>query len=237
MKIVTGVAVSFTLFFGSGDLIRPEPLFRTGTEYRFSGEVDGKKDRKQKFISAFKVNDVIRNGQNWFCNTTMSYLFDQSTEPESYLFQFACDTVNFYVISANFCYRKISDVEKGNDGTTGDSVVYPLRMKIGDTLPDAWCRSVDHFPEGSSVTNMRFTDRVVVAIDTLKLSFALTPAYRITSKRSSGITGTSKYSGHFDNKLEVQLTEWFTPALGVVKVEETGETSVSRGVLESYSEH
>lgn len=237
MKLYAGIAVSISLLVGSEEITRPEPIFTAGTVYRFSGEIDVKKEKKQKFVSSFKVNDVIRDGQHWFCNTTMSYLFEKRTVAETYLFQFACDTVNFYVLSANFAYRSIDEVENGKDQTIGDSIVYPLNMKVGDSLPNAWCKSIDNFQEGSSMTTIVFKHRYVEAIDTLKLPCGMIPAFRTSSLRSSRVIGSSKYLGNFDNTLDVHMKEWFSPALGVVKVEEIGEKSVSKGVLESYTTH
>lgn len=235
MKLLAGIAVSISLLIGSEEITRPEVIFKTGAEFRFSGDVDAKREKKQKYVSSFTVNDVIQDGQHWFCNSTMTYLIDGMSEVQNYLFQFACDSLNYYVISANFAFRKTEDILKGNDFSTGDSLVYPLQMKVGDTLPAAWYRMVTSNQDGSSHATADFTNRVVKEVDTLNLSFGKTPAFRITATKTIRVSGSSKYAGKYDRTLEVEFTEWFSPRLGVVRAEERTPESVSKMVLESYS--
>jgi hypothetical protein len=164
----------------------------------------------------------------------MTYVYNKD-ERQSYLFEFACDSLNYYVASTNFTLREVEKIRKGTHVCSGDSLVYPLNMKAGDTLPDAWCRFVETHGEGSTAATLDFKKRKVEALDTLNLSCGKIPAYRITSTKLILAKVNSTYSGKREERTESEVTEWFSPQFGIVKGEERTADWVSRIVLESYS--
>jgi hypothetical protein len=237
VKLFAGIAISVSVLMSSDEVVRPEAIFKTGTEYRFSGTIDFPKEKSRSYGSFFKVTDVVRNGDNWSCNATMTYLFNNVPQKSAYLFQFACDTVNFYVSTTNFAFRDVEKVKHGSDEATGDSLVYPLKMKVGDTLPDAWCKTAYDIAEGSSSYFISCSKRKVERLDTLNLSCGKIPAYRITMTKTSTSKVNSGYSGKRELKQTVIVTEWFSPKLGIVKEEERSNESTSTVILESFKEH
>lgn len=238
MKIFAGVAIATSVLMGAVEVTRPEAIFKVGTEFRFTGDVDLKKGKKYDYASSFKVTEVIRGGtNNWFCNATMTYVFDNEPDRKSYLFQFACDSLNYYVLAENYAYREVEKVINGENSTSGDSLVYPLQMKVGDTLPDAWCKTRIHFAEGSSTGLIEFTERKVEGLDTLNLSCGKIPAYHIVATKTSRAKVNTSYSGKQEQKDVVTMEEWFSPQLGIVKAIEKADASTSIVFLLSYSEN
>jgi hypothetical protein len=231
-SLITGVVVC-SLFAGSpGE--RPHLIFAEGAEFTFSGKVTIEGGEDLRYITNVKVNEVTRNGISVSSNATMVFSFDRGSVSEPYYCEFACDTTNFYVPAANYSYRTIDEVKEGTHVATGDSLIYPLKMIVGDTLPDAWYKAVRSIKNGSSTTVVNYTDRKVEALDTLDLRCGKVPAYRITVTKTTHSKGNSSYTGKYDKKVNETEVEWFSIKFGVVKLEGTSGKGRDVTQLEGY---
>ncbi len=235
MKLFTGIAISLSVLIGAEEITRPEIIFKEGTSLYYTGDIDFTPGKKQKYASSFKVTEVIRNGSHWFCNATMTYGMDGVPQKGTFLFQFACDSLNYYVLAQNRLFRQIDLIRKEGDRSTGDSIVYPLQMKVGDTLPDAWCKNVVNHSEGTTVSFFEYKHRKVESLDTLSLGCGSIPAFRIVSVQTSTSKVVSSISGKREVKESADVTEWFSPQFGVVKSQGKTDTYISVIGLDSYT--
>ncbi len=235
MKIFAGIALSLSALLSSEEINRPESVFRVGAEFSFTGDFDFTDMKKQKYASSFQITEVKKDGSHWSCNATMTYGFDGVPKNKTFLFQFACDSLNYYVHAQNFLNRDIETIKKGEDETSGDSLIYPLQMKVGDTLPDAWCKIMLTNRGETTSGLMEFTRRSVEALDTLSLPCGKVAAYRVVALRVISSKGNSQYSGKTEVQDYVTMTEWFSPQLGIVKAQEKGVRYFSIISLDKYS--
>lgn len=232
--LVAGVLFS-SFFAASSLLVNPELIFSKGTLYVYKGEILLKGQKNLKYVEYVKITDVTVSGNNKSSSGLLTYTFDKGQPADPSYCKFACDSLNFYIHTSNFAFQTEESIKKGSDVITGDSLIYPLQMKVGDTLPDAWYKNVRSANDVSSTTTVKYTNRKVESLDTLNLAFGKIAAFKITMTETSQTKGNSRYTGKYDNKEVKPNTEWFSPELGIVKsVSGSGDTG-DIIVLESYS--
>ena len=232
--LIAGIAVT-TLFAGSVQVERPELLFTEGTIYVYKGESAIKGERNFKYTEYVKIDGITQSGIHVLSTGSMIFETEYVGKTEDpYIVQFACDTTNYYIHAVNFAMLTKGGAKRG-DKAEGDSLIYPLRMKVGDTLPDAYSKSIRNYPSGTATTLITYKQRKVEAIDTLTLTCGTMAAYRITMKKTVIGKSSSSYTGKNESKDEETWTEWFTPQLGIVKAMSQSKSDNTTVVLESYS--
>jgi len=97
-------------------------------------------------------------------------------------------------------YRHFNDLE------------YPDKMNAGDHLKDGKNRTELICDGNAQITELTVTDRFVIRMESLETSYAKTNCYRISSRASLVISGKED-TEWFD------MTEWFAPELGILRLE------------------
>jgi|GEM_PF-3404275 len=216
MKLVAGIGIGITLFTGDSLLPRPLPFLTQGTSFKY--EITGKRPAAaiEHSDAVLKIAVVNRKGNNIASTGWLSYYNDKHEVHSVYVVRFACDSLNYYVHAANWCYESLTSTGEQAE-YSGDSLCYPLNMHVNDSLPSAWAKSKRSTKSGVSTYSVEFNDRKVVAIDTVSAEFGMLPAFKITTN----VTYSSRYDHHEFGKDKSKdmfvLTEWFIPSIGVVK--------------------
>lgn len=212
MKIWTAAAVTASLFFAGDKLTRPEAFLKPGNKivYSFYDHRDRSPSTANHTLVIQKVETV--NGKSEVSGI-LSYVEDGNPKYK-WSQDFACDSINFYVRAANLCYPIVDDKTTAVS-YSGDTLVYPFAMKVGDALPDGHALKIESEQYSKERRQLTVSSRKVVSVDSLDLSFGKITAYKITSdvKYVSASAGESA-----DKFTEVHhMIEWFSPKYGVVK--------------------
>src|ERR1044072_9025526 len=200
---------------------RPEPFLKAGNKvvYRIQFATGEKRTSVIEIISVH-----MKDGAAEVEAHENSY--NEKGDPYSqYILKFYYDSLNWYADMLNFMYIH-PDKLNGSLDVKSDSVVYPFRMKIGDTLRSAQGTEITKNGSEQSYSQRIMYDRVVTAYDTIETGAGLIAAFRIESKiKMHKSTGKDVL---FD------CTEWFTPSIGVVKREYNSDLGHSFIVIQSY---
>ena len=209
MKLFAGIACVCSLLAGGEKLSRPEPFLTTGNKivYTFydhrSGDVN-------IWNHTLFIRNVSTDGKRTSVNAILA-LVENGRSDTKWSQGFACDSLNFYAYATNWCYVMV-DEEGVRSVASGDTLVYPLNMKVGDTLPGATATEKEDWHSVISHTQMDFMHRKVEALDTLEIPGGKITAFRIISDvRVTSIHTSGK------SKEVSKATEWFSPVYGIVK--------------------
>ncbi len=150
-----------------------------------------------------------------------------------YPLQFAYDSVNFYAHAANYAFIVMNHVNSTGD-YAGDSLWYPLSMKIGDTLTGAWASNTQHFRYYDERVRVDYVNRVVTAADSLTTPAGTKLAYKIQMKCNRVENSSTDLNEKYIRKRTIAITEWFVPEIGVVKAEFNDSNGLTRVTLDGY---
>lgn len=212
LRWLAGVFICFA--FTSDAPVRPDAFLKTGNEITYSAIARVNTSNTEHDRMVVRIKNVEVNGTHISSSAMMAIYREQETDiRDLYTMNFACDSLNFYVYATNWLYRDAVPRAEMEYRYSGDSLIYPLNMKVGDTLPGASAKKYWKSPKGSGGSTTTFLSRKVTAHDTLDLACGKIPAFRIDfSIRMSDV-----YTGKPDALYDV--TEWFSPSIGVIKTE------------------
>jgi hypothetical protein len=220
MKLVAGTALITCLLFAGDQPKSPEVFFEQGATLMYEGQTSFPGRRAARYTCTLKIEKSERNGKHCSSTGTIAYTFRSRALGYSILCRFAADSLNFYVHTTNFAQRSTTELEQSVADDAGDSLIYPLNMKVGDTLPGAWYTSTkSQSGVFISTDDVRYTKRRVESLDTLKLGVGPVPAYRITMTEVASKRSSSPHTGNETNTASRQMTEWFSPVYGIVKMQ------------------
>lgn len=235
MKLLAGIALSLVVLAGAEAPVRPEIMFKPGTVMNFVGENDPKGYYHYKFTSTMEIMEAKVNGPHAISTAKITYKLDGEGAPEIYLVQFACDSLNYYVHALNWSYFNAANKKNLPQVSRGDSLCYPLNMKVGDTLLPASFHTVKDVEGAHIVSDCRFSGRKVVALDTIKDAFGTVTAFRIEMMKDDFSKATSSYANLYETSAKTEVVEWFSPQLGVVRSFYGTDYYAQRTKLKSYS--
>lgn len=214
-------------FVGDGPQ-RPAPFLKAGNEIVYSAvaKVDPERTERDRMVIRIKSVDVL--GSHIAAHAMLAVYKKDNEINALYYMNFACDSLNYYVDATNWAYQSVDPIEVKYE-YKGDSLIYPLNMKSGDSLPDAYATKRWQSEYGSGEQTIEFTRRTVTALDTLDLAFGKTTAWRIEFNMRMY---ESKRSDKDQNYL---VTEWFSPSIGIVKTDYQLGKGRAVMVMESYT--
>lgn len=234
MKLIAGAALVSCMFFAGGESKLPDLLFHKGATFTYEGQSTFPDVKDARYTCVLRIDEVTVNGVHRSCVAAIGYPSRDGALDKATICRFACDSLNLYVSAANFARRSIFDRET-ND--SGDSLMYPFSMKVGDTLPDAWYKSNTAEPTVTYASDVRYTNRRVESLDTLKLNIGTITAFRISMTEVAVNTSTSQYTGNQSGTLTRTITEWFSPQYGLVKTQSERDNGLDVLELFSYKAH
>jgi hypothetical protein len=233
MKLWTGLLLSASVLLGGGKVQRPDLYFKEGTRLVYSF-YDHRDKQPERYRHVLLMKSVTGKAPDQLVNAVMTMSDAKTPNATVWSKSFASDSLHFYAYATNWCDVIVNSATVDQGVYTGDSLVYPLRMKIGDTLPGAFATSKKVMKNGSyTLRTLNFYDRKVEDADTLDLTFGKVIAYRVVAKVKWVYTTNGKDPG----KEVYTLTEWFSPEFGLVKKKyDFGNGSYTISTLESISE-
>jgi hypothetical protein len=226
LLIVCGVSA---FSFVQQNAIRPEPFLKPGNKVVYQ-IIFGTGEKRTSVIEMTAVQQTD-GGAGIIAHETV---YDEHGEMYSeYLLRYYCDSLNWYADMMNFMYRSWS----GSSGETefrSDSVVYPLKMAVGDTLPAARATITNRTGSYKSCDERELYNRVVTAYDTIETGAGMLAAYRIEQRiRLTKINAGA--SGKNTGETLFRCNEWFVPSIGIVKREYESVLGHNFIVLKSYT--
>lgn len=233
MKLFAGLLLTATVLLGEGKVQRPDIYFKEGTKLVYSF-YDHRDRTPEKFTHILLMKTVSGKSPDLQVNALMTGGGEKNANSSVWSKSFACDSLNFYAFATNWCDVVVNSATVDQGVYAGDSLVYPLRMKIGDTLRGAYATSRKLMKNGAyTLRTLNFYDRKVEDADTLDLAFGKVIAYRVVGKVRYVYTS----NGNDPEKYIYTLTEWFSPEFGLVKKKyDFGKGSYTISTLESISE-
>lgn len=232
MKLWSGLFGSLIILAQGEQLVRPEPFFSADNTISYTYATIPKMGSSEKNSYKIKVLNVSGNEPNLLSTCVMMLYNSRGGITALYSLRFACDSNAYYVHATNWTYAVADDK---TSEFSGDSLVYPLDMKVGDSLPDAWTLRVANNRELSGKFKIDFVNRYVASYDTLDTPMGKTPAFRVNTTMKYSSRYTAEHSGAHAKKDDQVISEWFAPGIGIVLTEirdlEYGDTRI---VMDSY---
>lgn len=239
MKLFAGIAAACVVLMSGTAPQKPDVMFQPGTKLTYAGISDPDGKLQYKYAATLTVTEAENSGGRGTATALMVYTAENrkgETEPyDAILMRFAYDSLNYYVHAVNYSTSRVSKESRANLEANGDSLWYPLNMKVGDTLRDSWFKSVSSGNDVFTMSDTKFRKRKVVAADTLQFSFGAVPVYRIEMTRVDDVRFKSPATGEQTTRNETKITEWFSPRLGVVRAVYEYDRYVQRMELERYA--
>lgn len=219
MKLLAGIAISLAMMVSPEPASRPDPFFVEGNELLYRTVVVPRDGAGTDVQATLRIKNVVKRGSTVVSEGELGYPDVSKVLSWKYRVRFACDSLNFYVHAMNWLYEPISKDLDFESVYEGDSLAYPLQLKVGDTLPSAHAKRSYAAKGTRDLTVMDFTERKVVSLDTIETAFGMKTAYRIEMK----VHTTSKYisgpGGKRESGIAYMIDEWFIPATGIVRSE------------------
>lgn len=213
MKLLLGAATIALTVFASGvdDFVRPYKEAGNTIVFTFSDHRDKNTKHYPHTVRITKVKPV--NG------VTIVYAIEGYTDDGQFIpawyMQYGYDTTNFFAFAVNRSYPNIPEASSGARVIMeGDSLVYPYKMKVGDSLPGATGTRTDVTNGYKAISSVEITQRFVSRLDTLDLPAGKVPAFKIESTDKWRYV----YGGDPKDPSTRHYTEWFSPQYGIVKV-------------------
>ncbi len=234
MKLLAGAALSVLFLAGSDVAVRPEPFFVKENKIYYTYCTTPLEGEAAKYVSRIEITSVTNNGKSTLSEGIFIYAGGTAGAPLIYRVRFACDSLNYYVNTTNWLYEPIAPSEEVQLKLAGDSLWYPLGMKVGDTL--RWASATSKY--SSSITKdaytVSFQNRKVISLDSISTPFGRQLAFEIVMDvKYNSVYSSLETKGR--RKEEMVVTEWFVPSIGIVKSEYRDPSfGNSRIVMESY---
>lgn len=215
MKLLSGVCISVALLLAEEKPARPDAFFEPGSKVVYSNFSVVSK-QSERYTSVVTVESVSRKTNSVSSICSMRYYDDKKKMMAEYKVGYAMDSLNFYVSTTNWLMESLNPPDSYYF-SRGDSLWYPLKMKVGDTLRSAKAYQDFDINGVRGTTNTTLTKRNVVSADTLNLGFGQIPAFKISMIiRTTGNTKDT-YTGTTNTTVEYEIIEWFSPTYGIVK--------------------
>lgn len=225
-------AVVGLLAFSVAAVIRPEAFFKKDNTITYEKtEATG-----LKIQITLLVESVMQNAGTTTIVTKEQQRYVGGKEVKTAYRQ------TFYADSLNWCadvLNLISIAWKPSSGTkyTSDSLVYPLRMQVGDSLLPASGKEVSEGKKGNDERSAVVTGRRVTGTDEVMIGTEKVSAFRIESvfvfEQAEGKGSADELS----MKKQYDLVEWFEPSRGVVKREIRTKFGTITYLLQAPSTH
>jgi hypothetical protein len=214
---------SFTIL----SVVRPEPFLKKSNKITYAIT----SENGSKSYSEITIQSVTENKGQTLILARDQRLNEEHNTTFSYRMSYYSDTVNWCADALN--YLNAREIYSSNlmVELTSDSLVYPLNMKVGDTLPGA---SASEIMRGtySNERHIRFQNRKVTVVENVACGGETVPAFRIECTMTYQTVSDYGALGKIPITSESTLTEWFVPAKGVVKSEIKSKTGVTTTLLE-----
>ncbi len=234
MKLLAGIALSVSVLVGETPLQRPEPFLKEGNVIRLLITQKSDEEGSKRSPATLTIKSVVATGSQSKILATLSHYGKNNKVSQSYRMEYACDSVCFYAHTTNWCYNSIDESPEYREETLGDSIVYPLGMKAGDTLKSGAALKKTITKGGSSSLYMTIKNRKVISLDTISTPFGKTEAFRIENTISTRAVSDFEVYGNNDDSYSYVMIEWFNPSIGVVMSEYRFGKGNSRIIMESY---
>lgn len=225
------------LLFAGGETKLADVLFHEGATFTYEGQSTFPDVKDTRYTCVVRIDEVTVTDEHHSCVAAIGYPVRDGALDKATICRFACDSLNFYVHATNFARRSIFDREQAKVNDSGDSLIYPFSMKVGDTLPGAWYKSNTVEPTVTYSNDVRYTNRRVQSLDTLKLNIGTITAFRISMTEVVANKSTSPYTGNQSGTLTHTITEWFSPQYGLVKTQSERDNGLDVLELVSYKAH
>lgn len=231
-RYIFGFLLLFPLLSGFNDdgFVRPEAYFVPGHVIRFVLVYEiGAQRTNTVFIDRVSVSNGIAT-----IDGTYNHYDTEGKIAKAYRVKYYCDSINWCVSMINqmeFPAKEQPDVLREFEG---DSMIYPLGMKPGDTLPGAYGKGTVTSKTFHEAEQIYVFARRVIRCDTVATPMGNIVAFRIDYKiRNMTKTGFPTLNSSNSNNVEISCSDWFSPALGVVKTERTSKYGMRRLVIHS----
>ena len=227
------LTIAAGIIFVSGEVKRPDPFFTVSNQVVYTITTHPKNGGGSRMRSELIVKTVQMSGASVFSSLDYTQYNKNDAVYMRSQWNFGCDTTCFYVHATNWTYGLT--LPGYQNQFSGDSLQYPLNMKVGDTLANAWAKRMTEARSYTTQRDLIFSDRVVAGIDTLLTPAGVLGAFRIEMTLSGTSKTTYKSGDRSTDIVKASVTEWFAPEIGIVKSETRDpEYGVTRMLLESY---
>lgn len=211
--------------FQIGSDVRPEMYFSKGKiPFQITSE------NGAVSYSKVDIQTVVDDGRQVTISANDNRFNDQHNSTFSYRMNFCSDSVNWCVDAINHVNTPVVYSSNYILVLTGDSLVYPYAMKVGDTLLPAWAAETKQGT--ANERKVQFTGRKVIATESIGIAGEQLQAFKIECKLIS--TNVADYGalGTIPTVVTYDFTEWFVPSKGVVKSTLKSKTGVTTTLLQ-----
>ncbi len=214
------------LGFSAQIVVRPEVYFakRNVVQFQITSE------NGAVSYSKVDIETVLDYGSQVKITANDNRFNDQHNSTFSYRMNFSSDSLNWCVHAINHVNTPVVYSSNYILVLTGDSLVYPYAMKVGDTLLPAWAAETKMHT--ANMRKVQFTGRKVVATESIGISGEQLQAFRIECKLTSTSVADYGALGLIPTEVTYDFTEWFVPSKGVVKSTLKSKTGVTTTLLQ-----
>lgn len=196
---------------------RPLPFLQKGEEITYAAYLKRPGEKMKQYLTIVEIENVSSSESYVHSEGTIRFIGDADYSNYKYRQEFSSDSLAFYSSGRNFLYNR-ADYYYSLKIEQLDSLEYPYRMHLGDTLRSCVMKFTIAMGETKSKSEMSFTNRVVLQLDTLDLPIGKIAAWKIeaemTNKSVASALGTNKKEAN-----SCKLYEWFNADYGIVKSE------------------
>lgn len=195
--------------------VRPEAFFKKGNKltYQLSSN-----DTEEKFYCVFTVQSVtVQNGMSTIVVKDQRQYDTRKNQPYVYRLTFYCDSLNWCSDALNAIDVDWKSSSKPDEmELVSDSLVYPFKMQVGDSLPGASGREITKWNTGTTERRVFYSKRYVAAKEEVMVGAETVSAFRIESEFKYQKVGSKV------QEVTKMYIEWFEPSRGIVKRELRG---------------
>lgn len=219
MKLLAGIALSVSVLVGENQVIRPEAFLTQGNiiQYESNSKMQGGEAARTSI--ALEITAVSQKNGRTIAKGELTFFSAIGLENMVSLVQFASDSVKFCANTTNWFYIPKARMRGTTESYSGDSLVYPFSMRVGDSLPDGHASRSFRSNSFTSTEKMVIHHRFAAASDSLELKFKKISAFRIESILSAESVASFEDGSDKKSKSSYVLVEWFSPIYGLVKSE------------------
>lgn len=215
--------------FASYNAVRPEIYFTDGETLSFVHTIQN----GTKTYSDVKILSVETQDGRTTITAKEDRLNDQHKFTLSFRKRYWCDSVNWCVDALSHLSIPLVYSSNFTVDLDSDSLVYPFRMKAGDTLPPAFAKEIIH-SGGDNERSMRYINRKVMREESITIAGETMKAFVIESRLIHHALTDYGQLGKIPYDKEYKHTEWFVPSKGVVKSRSESDEGVNTAELTAW---
>lgn len=234
-RIIVPLLVLCTMLlfsFGLNTELIPKLYFKTGNSLTYNFLIE----KGAKRTIEIKINTVSEEKGVHYSTATCRHLDDAGKMVFTYLNKFECDSNNWFISVVNNLHVVEPEKPGSKIEIAGDAIRYPLVVQVGDTLlPASGQKTTNPGATNYEQESTFMYNRKVVKQESVTTPAGTFTAFQITykltreTKTSYGALGTTV------TRSLIEGTEWYVPAIGIVKCIQKSEFGTQTMELKSYT--